>query len=187
MTKTTATLTKPPCDAASTELAGLLSQVAEGDQKAFRKLYDLTHRRLFGVALLLLKSRDAAEDAVQEAFIRIWTRAASFDAEKGTPLPWMGRIVRNVAIDRVRRKTVWIDDLDDHHDTAAEAQVSGFAVADLNKCLKSLDPKHRAAWWMTHLDGISREEVAVRMQVPLGTVKSWVFRSSRRIRDAVEG
>lgn len=176
-----------PGDEAVAELVGLITQAADGDQKAFRRLYDLTHRRLFGVTLLLLKRRDAAEDAVQEAFIRIWTRASTFDASKGLPLPWLARIARNTALDRLRQKTVLTEYLEDCHDARAEVAVSVFEVAQWNKCLESLEPNHRAAWWMVHFDGLSREEVAVRMRLPLGTVKSWVFRSSKVIRDAVEG
>jgi RNA polymerase sigma factor (sigma-70 family) len=170
------------------ELADWIAQVAKGDHSAFRKLYDRTHRKLFGVALLMLRQRDAAEDVVQEAYIRIWTRAGTYDADKGAPMAWLGRIVRNIALDRMRRKAVLTDDLDNHrHAAAAEAPVSALAVNELVACLDGLDPRHRAAWWMVHLDGLSREEVALRMHLPLGTVKSWVFRSSRRIRDAVEG
>ncbi len=173
------------------ELASLIAQVAKGDHQAFRKLYDWTHRKLFGVALLMLRQRDAAEDVVQEAYIRIWSRAGTYDADKGAPLAWLGRIVRNIALDRIRRKVVLTDDLDNHlHAAAAEIPVSGLVVSELVACLDGLDgldPRHRAAWWMVNLDGLSREEVALRMQLPLGTLKSWVFRSSRRIRDAVEG
>lgn len=179
--------TSGPGSAASAELAGLLRQVARHDHAAFRSLYDLTHRRLFGMALLLLKNRELAEDAVQEAYIRIWTRAGTFDPGMGEPLPWLGRILRNIAIDHVRRKTVQIDSLDDHHEIAADSSISVFAVTELNRCLAKLDPSHRASWWMIHIDGLSREDAALQMKVPLGTVKTWVYRSTRRIRSAIEG
>lgn len=176
-----------PRDEEVAELVGLIKQVAEGDHVAFRKLYDLTHRRLFGVALLLLRSRDAAEDAVQEAFIKIWRKAGSFDPVKGTPIAWLARIVRNIALDDLRRKMVRTDSLDDHIDAAAEAPLSTAAMTNINKCLETMEPNQRAAWWMVHIDGLSREDVALRMRAPVGTVKSWVFRSSKRIRGAVEG
>lgn len=177
----------PIRDALAADLVALLARVAEGDHKAFRRLYDLTHRKLFGVALLLLKQRDAAEDIVQEAFIRIWAKAGSFDATKGPPMPWLARIVRNIAFDQFRRRVIGTVDLNDQYDVAGEPTLSVFDVSEVNKCLASLDPVHRAAWWMIHLDGLSLKDVAKNMNVPLGTVKSWVFRSSRLIRAAVEG
>jgi RNA polymerase sigma-70 factor, ECF subfamily len=183
----TETIAKPTAgDAVSAELADLIGKVAQGDRKAFRRLYDLVHRRLFGVALLLVHNREAAEDVLQDAFIRIWTRAGTFDPDKGVPMAWLARIVRNGALDRVRRKVVLTDDLEDHQQVASEPPVSVFAVAELNKCLAALAPGHRAAWWMIYLDGLSREEVATRMRLPLGTIKTWVFRSSRQIRAAIE-
>jgi RNA polymerase sigma-70 factor, ECF subfamily len=177
----------PIRDVLAAELVALLARVADGDHKSFRRLYDLTHRRLFGVALLLLKQRDAAEDIVQEAFIRIWAKAGFYDVAKGSPMPWLARIVRNIAFDHFRRKAIGTFDLDDQYDLVSEPAFSVFDVSELNKCLASLDPVHRAAWWMIHLDGRSFRDVAKSMNVPLGTVKSWVHRSSRLIRMAVEG
>jgi len=187
MFDTEGTARDPIRDALAAEMVALLARVAEGDHKAFRRLYDLTHRKLFGLALLLVKQRDAAEDIVQEAFIRIWAKAGSFDATKGQPMPWLARIVRNIVFDQFRRRVIGTVDLDDRYDVASEPAVSVFDVSELNKCLASLDPVHRAAWWMIHLDGLSLKDVAKSMNVPLGTVKSWVFRSSHLIRGAVQG
>ena len=69
------------------------------DQAAFAELYDATKRKLFGIALTVLRRRDLAEDVTQEAFIRIWRNAASFDPARGMPITWMATIVRNLAID----------------------------------------------------------------------------------------
>jgi len=184
----TKTIARDPVhEGLAVELVALLARVADGDHAAFRRLYDLTHRRLFGKALLLIKHRDAAEDIMQEAFIRIWAKAGSYDASKGPPMPWLARIVRNIAFDQFRRKVIGTFDLDDQFDLVSEPQFSVFDVSELNKCLAALDPVHRAAWWMIHLDGRSFKDVAKSMNVPLGTVKSWVHRSSRLIRMAVEG
>ncbi len=172
-------------DAPTAELVALIAQVAKGDHRAFRALYDLTHRRLFGLALLMTKQRDAAEDIVQDAYLRIWSKAGSYDPDKGMPIPWLARIARNIALDRLRAKRFSTVDHDDCIQLAAEPALSGLVVANLTRCLEKLPPTHRAAWCMVHVDGLSRDDVAVRLNVPLGTVKSWVFRSSRRIRAAV--
>src|SRR5947209_11622203 len=83
----------------SEALNGLIAATAEKDQAAFAALYDLTKRRLFGIALTVLRRRDLAEDVLQEAFIRIWRSAARFDPARGSAITWMATIVRNLAID----------------------------------------------------------------------------------------
>ena len=80
-------------------LAELLAATAAKDEAAFAELYDSTKRKLFGIALMVLRRRDLAEDVTQEAFIRIWRSAASFDPARGMPITWMATIVRNLAID----------------------------------------------------------------------------------------
>ena len=80
-------------------LASLIAATARHDQAAFAELYDATRRKLFGIALTVLHRRDLAEDAVQEAYLRIWRHAARFDPERGTAITWMATIVRNLAID----------------------------------------------------------------------------------------
>jgi RNA polymerase sigma-70 factor (ECF subfamily) len=85
-------------------LATLLAEVAAGDKSAFAKLYGLTNRKLFGVALRILRSREAAEDIVQESYVRIWRNAASFDVTLASPIAWMASIVRHCAIDTLRKQ-----------------------------------------------------------------------------------
>jgi RNA polymerase sigma-70 factor (ECF subfamily) len=168
------------------DLNGLLAASARADRKAFRRLYDLTHRKLFSVALLLLKRRDAAEDALQEAYLRVWTRAGTFDPSKGEALAWLARIVRNIALDRLRLERKAPEDLGVQIDVVAVEPVPVFELHELQKRLLSLAPKQRQAILMTHFEGFSREEVAKRLQVPIGTIKSWVFRSSELIKRTVE-
>ena len=77
--------------------------VAAGDRQAFARLYDLTSPKLFGVILRILPRAEQAEDALQEAFVRIWQKASSFDASIASPMAWMVTIARNQAIDLRRR------------------------------------------------------------------------------------
>jgi RNA polymerase sigma-70 factor (ECF subfamily) len=123
---------------------------------------------------------------LQEAYLRVWTRAGTFDPSKGAPLAWLSRIVRNVAVDRIRHDKTAPEDLDIHIDAVAIEPIPVFELHELRKCLLSLAPKQRQALLMTHLEGFSREEVAERLRVPIGTIKSWVFRGSERIKLTVE-
>src|SRR6185503_13579616 len=85
-------------DPARRGLCDLLGRIADGDKSAFARLYSLTSGKLFGVALRIMRDRQAAEDIVQEAYLRIWRNAASFDPAVASPVTWMASIVRHCAI-----------------------------------------------------------------------------------------
>src|SRR3954452_8433019 len=85
------------------ELSGLLDRVADGDRQAFARLYDHVSARLYGVILRILPRNELAEDALQEAFVRIWQKASTYDPSIAAPMAWMATIARNRAIDLKRR------------------------------------------------------------------------------------
>ena len=89
---------------AARALAQLIAATGRGDRKAFDKLYAATSAKLYGTALAVLRRRDLAEDVVQEAYVRIWRNAASYDPARGSPITWMATIVRHLAIDAVRSR-----------------------------------------------------------------------------------
>ncbi|NVN32314.1 sigma-70 family RNA polymerase sigma factor, partial [Endobacter medicaginis] len=95
----TATLSPRPLDDA-------LRAVARGDRAAFEELYRLTSAQLFGVCLRILPARAEAEDVLQDAYLSIWRRAASFDAARGSAMAWLITLTRNRAIDRLRARGV---------------------------------------------------------------------------------
>ena len=86
------------------ELNALLLRTARGDDLAFARLYRLVAPQLFPLALRMLKRRDLAEEALQEAFVSIWRHAGSFDPSKGAAMTWMASIVRNRCLDRIRAR-----------------------------------------------------------------------------------
>ena len=161
-------------------LAALLAATAAGDRAAFRRLYDATAPKLLGVALRLLHHRATAEDALQDAYIRIFTKAPQFDPARGAALAWMARVVRNVALDLLHSRKPH-DDLADHTALAAP-EVPVALQLDLDRALASLPPGHRDVLLRCYLHGDTSEQAAAAAGVPVGTAKAWVRGGAERMR-----
>src|SRR2546423_15171263 len=86
------------------ELVWLMAAVAKGDEAAFERLYAATRAKLYGVALRILRRSDLADEVIQEAYLKIWHNAGSFDPKLATPIPWMVAIARNPAPHLIRKK-----------------------------------------------------------------------------------
>ena len=168
----------------SESLESLLRLVAAGDMLAFRTLYAASAGRLLAIALRILREQQAAEDAVQEAFLRIWRNSARYDAARGTPLAWMGVIARNAALDMIDRRQS-----SESLDAADGPELAVAAVeppdARLGQCLKRLPPDQARAIVTMYNEGLSHSELADRLSVPLGTAKSWVRRGTRLLRECM--
>ncbi|MEB0134409.1 sigma-70 family RNA polymerase sigma factor [Actimicrobium sp. CCC2.4] len=171
-----------------------LAAVARKDADAFRSLYDATSSKLFGFALRILIKREAAEEALQEAFVSVWNNAASYQASLAAPMTWMTTIVRNKAFDMLRRvdHTVELDadtfdkDVMDAMESSdltplAALQLSQESTA-LASCLSRLEGLHRQAVAMAFYHDMSHSEVAEHMKLPIGTVKTWIRRGLERLR-----
>ena len=89
-----------------TVLLQLLAEVARGNKSAFARLYGLTHAKLLGVALRILRDRALAEDVLQESYLKVWRHAASYDPAIASPMTWMATIVRHGAIDALRKRQI---------------------------------------------------------------------------------
>ena len=92
-------------DATRSQLAAALVRVAGGDRAALRMVYQDTSAKLFGVCLRILKDRSEAEDVLQDVYVTVWRKAATFDPGRASPITWMVAIARNRAIDFVRKRT----------------------------------------------------------------------------------
>lgn len=168
----------------------LMVAAAAGDRRAFARVYQASAPKLFTLALRLMRSRAAAEEILQEAFVRIWARAADFNPDKGAALGWMVTIVRNAALDRLRheRPAMSIDDAPDIEalpDPGADPLAAAVSNADaraLRYCLDQLEPAPRRAILLAYWHGLSHEELAGRLDAPLGTVKSWIRRGMLRLK-----
>ncbi|HET7268285.1 MAG TPA: sigma-70 family RNA polymerase sigma factor [Oleiagrimonas sp.] len=171
-------------------LAGLLHAVGEGDRQAFAELYRHTSGKLYGVCLRVLHSRDEADEILQEAYITVWRRAASFDAGRASPMTWLVTVTRNKAIDRLRkhRETLTdepIEQASDDPTPPADAQLSQERQR-LQRCLDQLDAPQRHAVREAFFSGATYMQLAARQNVPLGTMKSWIRRSLIRLRTCLE-
>lgn len=175
-------------------LQGLLKASAAGDQIAFSQFYDLTKRKLFGIAISIMKRPDLAEEVIQEAYVKIWRHASSYDPAKSSPITWAVKIVRNHAIDILRRKDIILEASDqailrlsDDRETALDAleaaDIRGHALA----ALRSLTPLQRSLIVAAYLHGESREQLATRFGAPVGTIKTWLHRALLQVQMSVNG
>jgi RNA polymerase sigma-70 factor (ECF subfamily) len=176
------------------QLRTWLAAAARRDGAAFRSLYDATSAKLFGFALRILHKQELAEEALQDSFVAIWNNAASYQSHLAAPMTWMATIVRNKAFDMLRRSddaveidaeqfdTEVMNALQDPQATPIEAlQMSGDAKA-LAFCMSALEGLHRQVVALAYYHDLSHSEVAERMSLPIGTVKTWIRRSLERLR-----
>ena len=180
-------------DSNRSQLAAALVRVAGGDRAALRLVYQDTSAKLFGVCLRILKDRGEAEDVLQEVYVTVWRKAGSFDPGRASPITWLVAIARNRAIDRLRagggRRMEPIETAEDVRDTAPGALdlvEAGQELARLATCLGELEERHSTAIRSAFLDGTTYEELADRMRVPLGTMKSWIRRGLLKLRACLE-
>jgi RNA polymerase sigma-70 factor (ECF subfamily) len=177
------------------ELVALLAQVAAGDRAAFGALYERTAAKLFSSIRRILASEALAEDAVQDAYVRIWRRAGDFDATIASPIAWMTTIARHAAIDIVRRGAERIsaagDEIDvELADRLADPAASGESAVTgsrLRVCLDKLDADRRGMVILAYCQGWSREELARRFDRPIATVKTILRRSLIALKDCLGG
>jgi RNA polymerase sigma-70 factor (ECF subfamily) len=177
------------------QLAAALGRVAAGDRAALRMVYQDTSAKLFGVCLRILGDRNEAEDVLQDVYVTVWRKAANFDPSRASPITWLVAIARNRAIDRLRTSAVSrrmepieaADAVSDPAPAAGERIELAQQHQRLTRCLEELEVRVSAAIRAAFLDGATYEELAQRMSVPLGTMKSWIRRGLLKLRTCLEG
>jgi len=180
----TAMGTAPTAELAIDLDASLLSKVRLGDESAMASLYDIHSRTVYSVAFRILRNESAAEDVLQDVFLRIWRNPASFVIERGSLHSWLVIIARNQAIDvlrwRKRRLTDSIDDIPLQASDNVLAHVECKLMVERTRFLISkLSKVQREALEMAFFEGLTHAEIDERTKVPLGTIKT-------RIRDALQ-
>ncbi len=174
------------------DLDAALAACARGDRAALKAIYDAEAPRMVGVAMRLLKDRALAEDAVHDAFVNIWNKAASFEPALGTGRTWIYAVLRNRALNMLRGAA--------RLDLTADVEAFGLVAADedpeavvarlsdtdaLKRCLEQLEPQRRNAIVLAYLHGLSHGELAGRLRVPLGTLKSWIRRGLLALKECL--
>ena len=171
----------------------LLALVSHGDERALAELYDRYGRVAYGLALRVVRDQALAEDAVQDAFLTVWRTAGSFTAERAKASTWILTLVHRRAVDVVRReerrRAAPLEDVDqpDAREPAADEAIE---LRDrrrvVQEALRQLPDEQREALELAYYGGLTQSELAERLSVPLGTIKSRMFTGLRRLRDLLD-
>jgi RNA polymerase sigma-70 factor (ECF subfamily) len=179
-----------PADHASLDEA--LRRCAAGDHAALRMIYDSEAPQMLGVALRLLRRQPLAEDAVHDTFIQVWRRASSFDPARGNARAWLYAMLRNRALNILRgeTRTDLVEDFEPMGLVSQDESPEAIALrlsdtSTLKRCLDDLEPARREAILLAYVHGLSHGELAGRLGVPLGTMKSWIRRSLLSLRQCM--
>lgn len=172
--------------------AELVRRLKSREPQAMADFYDRYGRMTYALIYRMVRNTAAAEDLVQETFLRIWNRVQAFDAEKGALGPWVLTVARNRAIDYIRsvdgrmaQNSFEIDKLE-HPAVFRDFEKDIFnldRVKLLKQAFEKLTPNQRIAIELAYYEGLSQTEMAERMKQPLGTVKTWVRTGLKTLRE----
>jgi RNA polymerase sigma-70 factor, ECF subfamily len=176
------------------ESTELMRKIAGGDRDALAKFYDLYSRPLFGTAFRILNDAAEAEDVVQDVFLTVWSKAAEFDTTRGSAFGWTVALTRNRAIDRLRMRRRRKDILDaappadlgyapsSAPDSAVNAVEKEQATA-VRRAVEELTTDQRNALELAFFSGLTQQEIAAKLNEPLGTVKARIRRGMLKLRE----
>jgi RNA polymerase sigma-70 factor (ECF subfamily) len=171
----------------------LLAQVGTGDRAAFGALYDATAARVFGLVRRLVVDPAQAEEVTQDVYLEIWQTAPRFDPARGSALTWMFTLAHRRAVDRIRASQasrerdlrIGARDLDVPVDTVAEAVEVRVEHERVQGALGELSELQRECVALAYYGGLTQREIADRLDVPLGTVKTRLRDGMIRLRTAL--
>jgi RNA polymerase sigma-70 factor (ECF subfamily) len=176
-------------------IAELMARCALRDQRAFAELYRQTSAKLYAVAIRILKRNDWAEEVLQESFVNIWNHIVDYSSVRSAPMTWMTAIVRNRALDWLRRPN--LERGDQNYDLLVESMPDDAPGPDialgnsrdalaLAECLKQLSGNQRQTIMLAYAHGLSHGELAEHLKQPLGTVKTWIRRGLERLKGCMD-
>jgi RNA polymerase sigma-70 factor (ECF subfamily) len=171
----------------------LLSLVADGDQGAFAALYDTVAPRVHGLIRRVLVDPAQSEEVTQEVFLEIWQSARRYEPNKGSATTWIMTMAHRRAIDRIRASQagrdrdirVGIRDFERDYDNVAEQVEIRLENERVRRAMQQLTELQRQAISLAYYDGLTQSEIAERLSVPLGTIKTRLRDGMIRLRDAM--
>lgn len=176
----------------------LVARVADGDQAAFEQLYEQSSSLLFTLVSRIVGHEGEAADLLQEVYLEVWRKASNYDHARGTPMAWLITLARSRAIDRVRALgsrgkgvTASLDDTPASHLIATDADAMEIRAASERQALvwaalKILPPVQRQALELAYYEGLTHMEISIRLNVPLGTIKTRIRLAMEKLRDGLQ-
>ena len=179
---------------AAADLAAL-ERMARGDHEALAELYDRHGRLIYSLALRILRDQSDAEDIVQEVFSQAWRQAARYDASRANPIAWLLNLTRSRAIDRLRGRRARPDaaadaaalDLADLAQPIDEQIAISHQAARIRAAVGELSLLQRVAIELAFYEGLTHVEIADRLELPLGTVKTRIRQGLLKLRERLAG
>jgi RNA polymerase sigma-70 factor (ECF subfamily) len=174
----------------------LVRRLRARDPQVMAALYDRYGRLVYSIIFRVVRDSAAAEDLVQETFLRIWNRAQSFDQQRGALGPWILTVARNRAIDHLRsldgRMAAGALELDKIENPAQFSGIEDQALTldrarKIKQAFQMLAPHQKEVIELAYYQGLSQTEMAERLKQPLGTVKTWVRTALQAMRDELSG
>ncbi|HEX7821835.1 MAG TPA: sigma-70 family RNA polymerase sigma factor [Sphingobium sp.] len=173
-------------------LVSALHLAASGDPSGLRLVYSLTSAKLFGICLRISGDRQAAEDILQDVYVKVWRRVATFDDRRASPISWLATIAHNAAIDWRRGQHRHAVQPGEQMDAVADDALLADAVLErdqehrqLLSCLEGLDPAQSSAIRRAFLDGLTYQQLSDQTHTPLGTIKSWIRRGMQKLKECL--
>lgn len=168
----------------------LIVRIAGGDRGAFDELHGRYARAVLGLALRRIGDRGRAEDATQDAFVAIWRSARTYDPAKGKGAPWLYAVARNAITDGLRRTPEPAAEPQDgpgREPDPADAAETSWTAWRVHRALEVLPEHERPVIELAYWSGLSQSEIAERLAIPLGTVKTRTRSALARLADALDG
>lgn len=185
--------------------ADLVSLAQEGREAAYRELVRRYERPVFSLIFRMVRDREVSEDLAQDTFIKVLNHIDKYRPEFKLS-SWLFKIANNVAIDHLRKRQLETISIDGspHALSAAEVEATSFDVvarqesaleemearelgSAIERAIQKLRPEYRACIMLRHVEGRSYEEIAATLDLPLGTVKTYIHRARHQLRHALEG
>jgi RNA polymerase sigma-70 factor (ECF subfamily) len=179
------------------ELEQLLARITLKDQQALQQLYKKVAPKLTGVAMKILNDADLSNDVLQETILQIWHNAAEYRRDQGEPMAWITSLMRYRTLDKLKsekREQKRRDQYEEvqslfgegNSDSPLQSILQQDTDSRLSKCLNTLDTLNRNAILMAYYYGYSREDIAIHIEQPINTVKSWLKRGLTRLASCLD-